>query len=258
MTNGQAGTLSGKVAIITGGGQGTGRGAALCMAREGAHVVLVGRTRAKLDTVVAELEAAGAQALAVDGDITRAETIDRAVAQTLNRFGRIDILVNAAQSPDLRYGPLLDVTEAVMTDLWSSGPMATLAFMRACHPHMKAGGGGAIVNFGTGSQWNPKDYGVYAAAKAAVQTISRAAAMEWAGDGIRVNILVPLSASPAYDAACANDPSFAEKFTAHIPLKRMGDPEQDVGQAILFLASPASSYVTGTTLMVDGGHTFLR
>jgi NAD(P)-dependent dehydrogenase (short-subunit alcohol dehydrogenase family) len=258
MTSKSEQLLTGKVAIVTGGGQGTGRGVARCMAREGAKIVVVGRTRAKLDQVVAELEELGVGALAVDGDVTRPETIDRVVAQTLNKFGRIDILVNAAQSPDLRYGPLLDVSQEVMTDLWASGPMATLAFMRACHPHMKAAGGGAIVNFGTGSQWNPKDYGVYAAAKAAVQTISRAAAMEWAGDAIRVNIVVPLSASPAYDAACANDPTFAEKFTAHIPLGRMGDPERDVGQAILFLVSPTSSYITGTTLMVDGGHTFLR
>ncbi|MGH6617339.1 SDR family NAD(P)-dependent oxidoreductase [Sphingomonas sp.] len=258
MTHEAGGRLAGKVAIITGGGQGTGRGAALCMAREGASIVVVGRTLSKLETVADEVRAAGGAALAVAGDITERTTIDHVVDEAIKAFGRIDILVNAAQSPDLRYGPLLDVTEAVMSDLWSSGPMATLAFMRACHPHMKTAGGGAIVNFGTGSQWNPKDYGVYAAAKAAVQTISRAAAMEWAPDGIRVNILVPLSASPAYDAACENDPSFAEKFTAHIPLKRMGDPERDVGEAILFLVTAAASYITGSTLMVDGGHTYLR
>ncbi len=252
------GRLGGKVGIVTGGGQGTGRGAALCMAREGAALVLVGRTEAKLQGVAGEIERQGGRAITVAGDVTRRETIDETVARAIEAFGRIDIVVNAAQSPDLRYGPLLDVTETTMSELWQSGPMATLALMRAAYPFMRAAGGGSIVNFGTGAQWEPEHYGVYAAAKAAVQTISRAAAREWAADRIRVNVIVPLAASPAYDAACAADPGFAQSFTAKIPLRRMGDPEKDIGEAILFLASDAAAYITGTTLMVDGGHSYLR
>jgi len=252
------GGFAGKVAIVTGAGQGGGRGAAINFAREGAAVVLFGRTTSKLNAVAAEIKALGSRSLAITGDVTRQEAIDDCVKRTMTTFGRLDILVNAAQSPDLRYGPLLQVTPEVIQETWSSGPVATLFFMRACHPHMRAAGGGVVINFGSGAQFVPQDYGVYAASKAAIQTLSRAAALEWAKDRIRVNVIVPLAASPAYEAACAADPNFGTSFTATIPLKRMGDPERDIGRAILFLASDAADYITGTTLMVDGGHSFLH
>jgi NAD(P)-dependent dehydrogenase (short-subunit alcohol dehydrogenase family) len=252
------GKLDGKVAIVTGAGQGGGRGSALNFAREGADVVLFGRTAGKLESVAQEIKKLRRRALVVAGDATQLASVNECVERTIASFGRLDILVNAAQSPDLRYGPLLQVKPEVMQEMWSSGPVATLAFMRACHPHLRAAGGGAIVNFGSGAQFSPKDYGPYAASKAAVQTLSRAAALEWASDGIRVNVIIPLAASPAYDAACAADPTFATAFTATIPLKRMGDPDGDIGRAVLFLAGPDAAYVTGTTLMVDGGHSYLR
>jgi len=252
------GSLASKVAVVTGAGQGGGRGAAINFAREGADVVLIGRTTNKLVAVAAEIQALGRRSLVVTGDVTRLEVITECVSRTVATFGRLDILVNAAQSPDLRHGPLLQVTPEVVQEMWNSGPVATLFLMRECHPHMKAAGGGAIINFGSGAQFLPENYGMYAAAKAAIQTLSRAAALEWAGDRIRVNVLVPLAASPAYEAACAADPSFGATFTATIPLKRMGNPERDIGRAVLFLASDAADYITGTTLMVDGGHSYLR
>jgi NAD(P)-dependent dehydrogenase (short-subunit alcohol dehydrogenase family) len=245
------GSLVGKVAVVRGARQGGGRGAAMNFAREGADVVLIGRTTNKLDAVAAEIHALGRRSLVVTGDVTRSEVVTECVSRAVATFGRLNILVNAAQSPDLRHGPLLQVT-------WNSGPIATLFLMRECHPHMKAAGGGAIVNFGSGAQFLPENYGMYAAAKAAIQTLSRAAALEWAGDRIRVNVLVPLAASPAYEAACTADPSFGATIMATIPLKRMGDPERDIGRAALFLASDAADYITGTTLMVDGGHSYLH
>src|SRR5271170_280856 len=108
------GSFVGKVAIVTGAGQGGGRGAAINFAREGATVVLVGRTASKLEAVAAEIKSLGARSLVVTGDVAVQETIAACVSRTLSAFGRLDILVNAAQSPDLRYGPLLQVTPEVM------------------------------------------------------------------------------------------------------------------------------------------------
>jgi NAD(P)-dependent dehydrogenase (short-subunit alcohol dehydrogenase family) len=253
-----ANQLAGKAAIVTGGGQGAGRGIAITFAKAGADLVLVGRTEAKLEKVAAEIRQIGRRATVVAGDITKTGTIDKTVKATLDAFGHIAILVNAAQSPDVRYGPLLEITDAVMADTWNSGPLAALAFMKACHSHMRDAGGGAVVNFGSGAQFSPKDYGIYAASKAAMQTISRAAAMEWAKDKIRVNVIIPLVASPAFDAAAKANPDFAKSFLGSIPAGRMGDPETDIGQAALFLVSDSASYITGAALTVDGGHSYLH
>jgi NAD(P)-dependent dehydrogenase (short-subunit alcohol dehydrogenase family) len=253
-----SGKLQGKVAIVTGAGQGIGRGSALTFAREGADVVVFGRTSSKLESVSEEIRRLGARALPIAGDVTHSDSVQECVARTLSAFYRIDILVNAAQSPDVRRASLLETDLALIDEMWRSGPLATLTFMRACHPSIRAAGGGSIVNFGSGAQYAPGNYGAYAAVKGAIQTLSRAAALEWAADRIRVNVLTPLAASPNYEAACAADPKLAASLTDLIPLGRIGDPEKDIGQAVLFLASEDSAYVTGTTLMVDGGHSYLH
>jgi NAD(P)-dependent dehydrogenase (short-subunit alcohol dehydrogenase family) len=166
--------------------------------------------------------------------------------------------VCAAQSPEARWSYLVDVTEADMEDLWKSGAMATLAFMRAVRPHMLKTGGGAIVNFGSGSQHNPTKYGVYAGVKAAIQAISRAAAQEWGRDGIRVNTVLPFVASPAATHDFANNPGVEQAAIGRTALGRLGDPERDIGPAIAFLVSEDSRYITGSTLSLDGGITYLR
>jgi NAD(P)-dependent dehydrogenase (short-subunit alcohol dehydrogenase family) len=229
------GKLTARVAIVTGAGQGGGMGAALALAAEGASVVLFGRTAAKLERVAAEITARGGQAAVFSGDVT-VET---------------DL---AAQSPEMRNCPVLDIEPAVVSELWNSGAAATLAFMRLVHPHMAKRGGGSIVNFGSGAQMGPMHYGVYAGVKAAIQAISRAAALEWAGDKIRVNMVIPMVNSPAADAD-PTDNAVLEKF---IPLGRIGDPEKDIGRPIAFLASDDSAFITGSTLMLDGGLGYLR
>jgi 2-hydroxycyclohexanecarboxyl-CoA dehydrogenase len=248
------GKLAGKVAIVTGAGQGGGMGAALALAAEGATVVLFGRTAAKVERVAADIVGRGSHAVAFAGDVTIEADLHAAIELAVGRFGRIDILVNAAQSPEMRNTPLLEIAPHVVADLWNSGAAATLAFMRAVHPHMARVGGGSIINFGSGAQFGPKHYGVYAGVKAAIQAISRAAAMEWAGDGIRVNMVVPMVASPATDA----DPTPNEVLARIVPLGRIGDPETDIGRPIAFLAGDDSKFITGSTLMLDGGLTFLR
>jgi 2-hydroxycyclohexanecarboxyl-CoA dehydrogenase len=254
MTTHKTGKLSGKVAIVTGAGQGGGMGAALALAEEGAAVVLFGRTLAKVERVAAEIAGRNGQAVAFAGDVTVEADLNAAIDLAVGRFGRLDILVNAAQSPEMRNAPLLEITADVVAELWTSGAAATLAFMRLVHPHMARVGGGSIVNFGSGAQFGPKHYGVYAGVKAAIQAISRAAALEWAKDGIRVNMVVPMVASPATDA----DPTPNEILSKIVPLGRIGDPETDIGRPIAFLAGEDSKFITGSTLMLDGGLTFLR
>jgi 2-hydroxycyclohexanecarboxyl-CoA dehydrogenase len=254
MTTHKTGKLSGKVAIVTGAGQGGGMGAALALAEEGAAVVLFGRTLAKVERVAAEIAGRKGQAVAFAGDVTIEADLNAAIDLAVGRFGRLDILVNAAQSPEMRNSPLLEITADVVAELWTSGAAATLAFMRLVHPHMARVGGGSIINFGSGAQFGPKHYGVYAGVKAAIQSISRAAALEWAKDGIRVNMVVPMVASPATDA----DPTPNEILSKIVPLGRIGDPETDIGRPIAFLAGEDSKFITGSTLMLDGGLTFLR
>jgi 2-hydroxycyclohexanecarboxyl-CoA dehydrogenase len=254
MTTHKTGKLSGKVAIVTGAGQGGGMGAALALAEEGAAVVLFGRTLVKVERVAAEIAGRKGQAVAFAGDVTIEADLNAAIDLAVGRFGRLDILVNAAQSPEMRNSPLLEITADVVAELWTSGAAATLAFMRLVHPHMARVGGGSIINFGSGAQFGPKHYGVYAGVKAAIQSISRAAALEWAKDGIRVNMVVPMVASPATDA----DPTPNEILSKIVPLGRIGDPETDIGRPIAFLAGEDSKFITGSTLMLDGGLTFLR
>jgi meso-butanediol dehydrogenase/(S,S)-butanediol dehydrogenase/diacetyl reductase len=252
------GKLDGKVAIVTGASQGSGYGAALAMAREGARVVLVSRTRSKLETVAREIEDAGGIAMVHAADVTDRAAMAAMVDATVARFGRIDVLVNAAQSPVIRTAPIAEISDEDVRELWESGAVATLALMRAVRPHMIAAGGGSIVNFGSGAVHNPHSYGVYAGVKAAIQAISRAAALEWAKDGIRVNVVFPMSESPAADADFALEEGRGDMVAKAIPLGRMGNPVEDIGQPIAFLASDESRFITGSTFALDGGKSYLR
>lgn len=252
------GKLEGKVAIVTGASQGSGYGAAVAMAREGASVALVSRTRSKLEAVAREIEADGSVAMVCPADVTDSDSVSKVVSDVADKFGRIDVLVNAAQSPVIRTAPLAEISDEDVRELWESGAVATLALMRAVRPHMIAAGGGSIINFGSGAVHRPAYYGVYAGVKSAIQAISRAAAMEWADDGIRVNVVFPMSQSPAADADFALEEGRAEMVANAIPLGRIGDPIADIGAPIAFLASDESQFMTGSTYALDGGSNYLR
>ena len=171
----------------------------------------------------------------------------------MGQFGRVDILVNAAHH-NTRGGRLLDIDDDDVDLLWRTGPLATLRFMRACHPHLA--GGGSIVNFGSGAQYAPEGYGVYAGTKDAIQAITRAAAVEWGGDGIRANVIVPHVTSPSMEVALS-DPARRERSLASIPIGRFGQPT-DIGRVAAFLAGPDAAFMTGQTLLVDGGMKYHR
>ena len=169
----------------------------------------------------------------------------------------IDILVNNAQIVPL--GKVLDVTDESFNLAWKSGPLATHRFMKLSYPYLKESSG-SIVNLGTGAaiRPDPKGFGAYTAVKEAIRALSRAAAVEWGIDGIRVNTIIPLANSPGMDMWEKMAPEEAKAFKETIPLARIGDCEEDIGEAVVALVGPQCKYITGATLTLDGGHAHLR
>jgi NAD(P)-dependent dehydrogenase (short-subunit alcohol dehydrogenase family) len=250
------GVFQDKVALVSGAGQGIGRGIALALAGEGSAVALVGRTAAKLDAVAAEISDRGGRALPVVCDVTDGEQVETAVKRTSTELGSLDLLVNNAQ--EYTFGGLLDVDLDDVETGWSSGALATLRFMRAAHPHLV--GGGAIVNVSSSAATDasPAGVGIYAAVKAAIQVLTRAAAVEWASDGIRVNAIVPFAKSPSVEMVLTSMPGAEEHVLSQVPLGRWGDAETEIGRAVAFLCGPDATFVTGVVLPIDGGSTYLR
>ena len=246
--------LEGHAVIVTGGTRGIGLGIVRVLARSGVRLMVTGRRPERLERVAAELCELG-----VEHRVGRADHGDpassRAVVEEAARaFGRIDGLVANAQS----YRPvtaLKDVRPADFDLVLDTGPKGTLWLMQAVLPFMQAQGRGRIVTFGSAmGQTGAPGYGPYSAAKEAVRSLTRTAAREWGRHGITVNCVCPASVAhrlpPSGDGARAQ--AFAAMYAEH-PLGRDGDPERDIAPAVAFLLSDASRYVTGQTLMVDGG-----
>jgi hypothetical protein len=251
--------LTGKVAIVTGAGSGVGRGVAIALARAGAQVVVSSRTVSRCHTVVKEIEARGGVALASACDVRLPAQIDACVAQTLGAYAGIDILVNAADDPRVDV-PFLKLGEDDMLASWRTGVMGTVRFTQACIPHMLERGGGAIVNVASGAGLlAPPGMAAYSASQEAIRSLTRTAAVELGPLGIRVNVICPVaSGSESLDRWASRDPERLASYVANTPLRRVGDPVDDVGEGVVFLCGPQSRYVTGTTLMLDGGRSYLR
>lgn len=247
--------LTGKVALITGAGQGVGRGIALALASEGAAIAVVGRTLDKLRAVVGEVEQRGARAVAIECDIKNNDALASAVQSAVDQLGGLNILVNNAQEVPL--GTLEQVTDAAFSAGWDSGPLATFRLMKLCHPYLK--GDGVIVNLGSPAamRWDASGYGAYGAVKEAIRQLTRAAACEWAKDGIRTNCILPLAQSPAMDWWTRERPAEAAAFIATVPQQRVGDCETDIGRFVATLCSADCAYINGQSIAVDGGQAFL-
>jgi NAD(P)-dependent dehydrogenase (short-subunit alcohol dehydrogenase family) len=247
--------LTGHVVIVTGGTRGIGLGIVRYLARAGARLVVTGRKAAPLQAVAKELAAGDVPHLAMQADHGDREASLAVVERAHEQFGRIDALVANAQS----YCPAKGLEEVGAKDfdrVLDTGPKGTLWLMQAVLPHMKARGRGRIVTFGSATGvTGAAGYGPYAAAKEAIRSLTRTAANEWGRFGITVNCVCPVSVAhrmpPAADDAERNA-AYAAMFESH-PLGRDGDPEADIAPAVAFLISDASQYLTGQTLMLDGG-----
>jgi NAD(P)-dependent dehydrogenase (short-subunit alcohol dehydrogenase family) len=251
------GRLADKVVIVTGAGQGIGEGIALAAAAEGAKIVAAGRTLEKVERTIATIVERGGSGLALQCDVRRQDEVNATVAATLEKFGQIDGLVNNAQMVAL--GPVLEITEKDARRTWESGFLGSLWFMQAAYESLKATKG-SIVNLGTGSALRNDlpGFALYAGTKEMIRTMSRMAAIEWGKDGIRVNAMIPNGMSPGLEMWSEFAPKEYEEFVNTIPLGRVGRLEEDVGRAVAFLLSEDAAYVTGSTLMVDGGQAYLR
>lgn len=248
--------LTDKVALITGGGQGVGQGIALALAKQGAHVVVTGRTLEKCETTANMLRKRGVKALPLRCDVKSTDDLQNIIDKTIAEFGRLDILVNNAQ--EVARGPLLSVSDEQMNGNWDSGPLATFRLMKMAYPHLNATKGN-VINLCSSvmKRWDVGTYGVYAAVKAATQQLTRAAANEWGKDGIRVNAIMPHAKSPALAGWMERNPVEAEHFQASIPLGYVGECEDDIGAFVAMMCSDGARYLSGQTIALDGGQVFI-
>jgi NAD(P)-dependent dehydrogenase (short-subunit alcohol dehydrogenase family) len=245
--------LSGKTAIVTGGGQGMGQAIAYRLAEAGANVAVVSRKLAQSQETVSEIEARGGKALAIEADVSVLDQINHAVTATIEHFGGVDILVNNAGGMH-PFTPVPDMTE-VMFDETIDRNLKSCFFMsqRAMTAMVAAGRGGNIINISSVEAARPfPQLTVYSATKAGVSSLTQAMACEFAEHHIQVNAIAPGPVRTTNLAAVYDDPDVAVAVNARVPMRRIADPDE-IATAVLFLASAAASFVTGTTIFVDGG-----
>ncbi len=259
--------LKGKTAIITGGGRPTpledgsagsiGYGIAIAYAKEGANLVITGRNVKKLEEAKEELESLyGIKVLAIQADISDGSdneaTVKRVIDQTIEEFGRIDVLINNAQASASGVSIADHTTEQFNLAMFS-GLYSAFYYMKACYPHLKETKG-SVINFASGAGlFGNKGQCSYAAAKEGIRGLSRVAATEWGPDDINVNVVCPLAWTTQLEQF---EKAYPEAFKANVhmpPMGRYGNSEYDIGRVCVQLASPDFKFMSGETLTLEGG-----
>ncbi|HEX4540567.1 MAG TPA: SDR family oxidoreductase [Acidimicrobiales bacterium] len=250
------GSLEGRTGIVTGAGQGVGRGIALALAGEGANVVIAARRAATGEPVAAEIRDRGGSAICVQTDVTVRGEVEAAVAATLERFGALEIMVHNAFGGRAGASHRLEEVDDRMwqgfsrTAVWGSFHCAQLAF-----PHLRAAGrhGRLVLVTSPAGVEGSANIPIYAPVKAAQRAMAKSLAREWGEHGITVNCIAPVAETPALLGAFEANPELRKRVTGRVPLGRIGDAERDIGSVVVFLAGDASGYVTGQTIVCDGG-----
>ncbi|HZP41110.1 MAG TPA: SDR family NAD(P)-dependent oxidoreductase [Candidatus Binatia bacterium] len=247
------GRLEGRVAIVTGAGQGIGRGIALVFAREGARVCVAELKAHRAERTAEEISAGGGEAVAQTTDVGDKVSVEAMVAETVRRWGTVDVLVNNAHG----FGPrakLEEIPDEQFDLSWRTGVKGTWWAMCAVRPFMAQKGWGRIVNLvSLAAERGHPGLGEYGASKAGIAALTRTAAREWGRLGITVNAIAPAAWTKRGQDWAARDPEAFKRQMEHRAIGRLGDPETDIAPVAVFLATDDARYVTGHVFHVDGG-----
>lgn len=245
--------LESQVIIVTGGAAGIGGAITTVLAQRGAKIVAIDINENAGKAIEKQLPD---QVVFLKGDVSKNSVALEAVKLAVSKFGKLTGLVNNAHAS--RQKPLMELTEEDWALSFGTGFNATLNFMKACYPELVKSKG-AVVNFGSGAALDGQPLQAsYGAAKEAIRGLSRVAANEWAQDGIRVNVVCPLALTEGVANWKKAQPAQYEEVENKIPMRRFGNPQEDIAPVVAFLLSDGSRYMTGQTLMADGGSVKIR
>jgi NAD(P)-dependent dehydrogenase (short-subunit alcohol dehydrogenase family) len=244
--------LAGKVAVVTGGGQGIGRGIAKAFASEDAHIAILDLDANTAQSAADECAGRGVRSLGLCCDVAERRQVEESIAQVVERLGGIDVLVTCALAK-VKVEPFEDTPMSGIEKMWRVGYLGVVNAMQVSLPYLRERRGN-VINFGSGAGIGAAaGYASYGPVKEAVRAITRIAAKEWGSFGVRVNNICPFAKSDQFDEWAAANPDQAAMALRSSVLGRVGDCELDIGRAAVFLASDDAGYITGHSLMVDGG-----
>jgi len=247
-------SLTDHVALVTGASRGIGAAIARAYTRRGAKVALASRKLDELERLAASLRDEGAEVLVQPTHVGKSDELDRLIDATMERFGGIDVLVNNAATNPV-FGPALEVDGRAFDKIVEVNLKAPFELAKRVQPIMEARGGGSIVNISSIGGITPElGLGIYSVSKAALISLTKVLAREWGAAGIRVNAICPGLIRTQFSQALWQSEEIAATYIGDLPLGRIGEPDEVSGLAV-YLAAPASSYVTGAIYAVDGGRT---
>jgi NAD(P)-dependent dehydrogenase (short-subunit alcohol dehydrogenase family) len=246
--------LQGRVALITGAGGGVGEGIARAMAAAGADVVIAARRVETGEPAAEAIRARGHSAVCLQCDVAERRDVDRVVADTVERFGGLDVVVHNALSPVGPVADVRDVTEETWTGQMLTAVRASFSCAQAAFPHLRTRPGSSYILLTSPAGIEGSgDRAVYGAVKAAQRGFAKSLAREWGPHGVRVNLIGPVAMTPAMEKAYVANPALEQRLIGRTPLRRVGDSEADIGAVAVFLASDMARFVTGQTIIADGG-----